>query len=100
MFAWARTLVRGAQERAKPSAERLPEFGDARLSAVQTGLFAERPVYPALEQLRLEWWLSKSREWLTVDSPYVAPLLDQESPEQRSGRPVAGTRLSLSLIPI
>ena len=37
--------------------------------AVQSGLFAERPVYPALEQVRMEWWLSKTREWLTVDDP-------------------------------
>ncbi|RYH96136.1 MAG: S46 family peptidase, partial [Acetobacteraceae bacterium] len=71
LFLWARTLVRGAQERGKPSAERLPEFADSRLTAVQTGLFAERPVYADLEQVRMEWWLSKTREWLTVDSPNV-----------------------------
>ena len=31
LFGWAMTLVRGAQERAKPSDERLPEFTDSRL---------------------------------------------------------------------
>ena len=41
LFSWARTLVRGAQERAKPSAERLAEYGDARLAGVQSSLFAE-----------------------------------------------------------
>ena len=94
LFSWARTLVRGAQERAKPSAERLPEYADSRLSGVQSGLFAERPVYPGLEQVRMEWWLSKSREWLTVDSPYIKPLLGQESPEQRSARLIEGTKLA------
>ena len=94
LFLWARTLVRGAQEREKPSAERLPEFADSRLAAVQTGLFAERPVYPALDQVRMEWWLSKTREWLTVDNPNVRILLGAESPEQLSARLIAGTTLA------
>ncbi len=94
LFLWARTLVRGAQERAKPSAERLPEFGDARLAAIQSALFASRPTYPALEQVRMEWWLSKTREWLTVDSPAVRGLLGRESPEQLSARLVEGTTLA------
>ena len=93
LFDWARTLVRGAQEREKPSAERLPEFADSRLTAIQSGLFAERPVYPALDQVRMEWWLSKTREWLTVDDPRMAVLLGDESPEARSARLVQGTTL-------
>jgi hypothetical protein len=93
LFSWARTLVRGAQERAKPSAERLPEFADSRLAAVQSGLFAERPVYPALDQVRMEWWLSKTREWLTVDDSRVRALLGPESPEAKSVRLTAGTTL-------
>ncbi len=94
LFSWARTLVRGAQEREKPSAERLPEYADSRLAAVQSSLFAERPVYPSLEQLRLEWWLSKTREWLTVDDPRVRGLLRRESPEGLSERLVEGTSLA------
>lgn len=94
LFSWARTLVRGAQERAKPSAERLPEYGDARLAGVEAGLFAEDPTYPGLEQVALEWWLSKTREWLTVDDPRVRVLLGNESPEQLSARLVAGTKLA------
>jgi len=94
LFLWARTIVRGAQERPKPSAERLPEFADSRLAAVQSGLFAERPVYPALDQVRMEWWLSKTREWLTVDSPAVRGLLGKESPEALSARLVNGTSLA------
>ena len=54
----------------RPSA--CPNTPTAVWPAVQSGLFAERPVYPALEQVRLEWWLSKTREWLTVDDPRVA----------------------------
>ncbi|PZU57890.1 MAG: peptidase [Brevundimonas sp.] len=94
LFAYARTLVRGAQERAKPSDQRLPEFADSRLSGVQSRLFAERPTYPELEQIRLEWWLSKTREWLTVDNPYVATLLGKDSPEGLSARLVESTKLA------
>lgn len=94
LFQWARAIVRGAEERAKPSDQRLGEYADSRLPAVQSALFAERPVYAQLEQVRLEWWLSKTREWLTVDSPYTRTLLGRESPEQLSARVVAGTKLA------
>ena len=94
LFQWAKAIVRGAQERAKPSDQRLAEFADSRLPGVESGLFAEKPTYPELEQIRLEWWLSKTREWLTVDSPYVRTLLGKEIPEDLSARVVAGTRLA------
>jgi hypothetical protein len=94
LFNYARTLVRAAQERAKPSAERLPEYGDARLGQVESALLAARPVYPALEQVRMEWWLSKTREWLTVDDPRVRALLGRESPEALSARLVEGSTLA------
>ena len=94
LFLWARTIVRGAQERAKPSADRLPEYADSRLASVQAGLLAERPVYPGLEQVRMEWWLSKTREWLTVDDPRVRALLGQESPEGLSARLIEGSTLA------
>ncbi|RZJ45007.1 MAG: S46 family peptidase [Brevundimonas sp.] len=94
LFLWARQIVRGAQERGKPSAERLPEFADSRLAAVQSSLFAERPVYPGLEQVRMEWWLSKTREWLTADSPLTRGLLGQESPEALSARLIEGSTLA------
>jgi hypothetical protein len=94
LFSYARTLVRGAQERAKPTDQRLAEFGDARLGAVQSALFANRPVHPAMEQLRLEWWLSKTREWLTVDDARVHTLLGRESPEGLSARLIQGSALA------
>jgi hypothetical protein len=93
LFGWATTLVRGAQERAKPSDQRLPEFTDSRLAGVETRLFAERPVHPALDQLQVEWWLSKTREWLTADDPRIRTLLGAESPEGLAVRLIKGTTL-------
>ncbi|MBX3477051.1 MAG: S46 family peptidase [Brevundimonas sp.] len=94
LFSWARTLVRAAQERAKPSEQRLPEYADSRLRGVESGLMAERPSYPTLNQLQMEWWLSKTREVLTADDPRVEALLGAESPEALSARLVEGTRLA------
>jgi hypothetical protein len=51
-------------------------------------------VYPALDQLQIEWWLSKTREWLTVDDPRVKRLLGRESPEGLAERIVKGTSLA------
>ena len=93
LFGWAMTLVRGAQERAKPSDQRLPEFTDSRLAGVQARVFAERPVYRSLDQLQVEWWLSKTREWLTVDDARVKLLLGKESPEGLAARLISQTKL-------
>jgi hypothetical protein len=94
LFGWAVTLVRGAQERAKPSDQRLPEFTDSRLKTVEARLFAERPVHRELDRLQVEWWLSKTREWLTADDSHVRTLLGNESPEGLASRLIEGTTLA------
>ncbi|MFN3815059.1 S46 family peptidase [Brevundimonas sp.] len=93
LFGFAQTLVRAAQERDKPSGERLPEFADSRLPLAQQRLFADLPVYPELDELQLSWWLSKTREILTVDDPRVRALLGDESPEGMAERLAAGSTL-------
>lgn len=93
LYNWAEDLVRGAQERAKPNAERLPEYGDARLPQVETRLLAQKPVYPAVDEVQLGWWLSKTREILTVDDPRVRQLLGRESPEALAKRLSHSTRI-------
>jgi len=92
-FSFARTLVRGAAERAKPDAERLPEFTEADLPGVEQALFSAAPLYPEYEQLRLSWSLTKLREWLGVDHPLVKQVLGKESPEQLAARLVKATQL-------
>jgi hypothetical protein len=48
LFGYARALVRSAQERAKPAAERLPEYGEARLALLEKQLTDARPIDAAL----------------------------------------------------
>ena len=92
-FSYARTLLRGAAERAKPDGQRLPEFASARLPEVEQRLFSSAPVYPAFEKVKLAWSLTKMREWLGADDPFVKQILGKESPEQLAARLINGTKL-------
>ena len=86
LFSYARSLVRAAQERTKPSAERMAGYGDSQLPLLEKELLDPRPIYPELEQLTLEFWLSKTREYLTADAPGTKLLLGKDSPEVLSAR--------------
>ncbi len=94
LYSYARDLVRAAAERAKPSGERMPEYGDSRLALVEKSLLDPKPVEPALERLYLEFWLSKTRELLGADAPAVAIVLGKESPEGLANRLVSGSKLA------
>ncbi|MGE0531536.1 MAG: S46 family peptidase [Hyphomonadaceae bacterium] len=86
LFQWARDLVRGAEERQKPDGQRLARYADARLPAVVQSLRASRPVTPEFEEIFLSFWLSKTREHLTVDDPITRRILGSESPEALAER--------------
>jgi len=86
LFGYARDLVRSAAERGLPDAQRIPRFNQARLTAVEQGLRAVRPVEREFEELHLAFWLSKMREYLTVDDPAVRSILGSESPEALAAR--------------
>ena len=94
LFGYALTLVRAAEERGKPEAERLPGWGDASLPGLERSLLAPRPVHDWIEQMRIEFSLSKAREYLGPDHPQVKLLLGKESPEALSARLVEGTKLA------
>ncbi len=86
LYAFARKLVRAAQERSKPNNERLPDFTDSRLPLLEKELLDAKPIYPALEELELSFWLSKIREYLTADAPETAVFLGKDSPEELAAR--------------
>ncbi len=92
LFGYARKLVRSAQEREKPSAERLGEYSDTRLPLMQKELLDAKPNEPALDTLLLEFWLLKVRETLTADAPQTVALLGRNSPEDLA-RALGKTRL-------
>jgi len=94
LFGYARTLVRAAAERTRPSSERLREYADSDLPLLEKELLDPRPVYPDLERIGLTLWLLKTREYLTVDNPLVRHLLGAEAPEALAERLVSGTHLA------
>lgn len=93
-FRIARHLVRAAEERAKPNAERLPEYQEAALPRLRQTVLAAAPIYPAYEKTRLAWSLTKLRELLGPDDAMVKLVLARESPEILAAKLVDGTRLA------
>jgi hypothetical protein len=93
LFGYARTLVRAAQERAKPNTERLAEYSEARLPLLEKRLLDVRPIDKPLEEMFLSFWLSKTREYLTTDDPATQLLLGKDSPEGLAGRLVTQSDL-------
>ncbi len=90
---YARTLVRGAEERAKPNGERLPEYADGKLPEVEQELFSTAPVYPEFEKVTLGLSLTKMREILGTDDAFVKQVLGKQSPDQLSAALVDHTTL-------
>jgi hypothetical protein len=94
LYRYARTLLRAAAERNKPSSARLREYADSNLPLLEKQLLDAQPVYPDIERIGLTLWLAKTREYLTVDNPLVRHLLGAESPEALTERLVSGTHLA------
>ncbi|MBV9994084.1 MAG: S46 family peptidase [Caulobacteraceae bacterium] len=93
LFLYARDLVRAAAERGKPTGQRLPEFSDSRLPLMEKLILADRPTYPALEQLYLEVWLADTQRLLGPEAAATAMLLGGDAPAALARRLVAGSRL-------
>jgi hypothetical protein len=93
LFRYARLLVRGADERAKPNTERLREYTDAALPRIEQQLYARVPIYSEVEVLTMSFSLQRMREWLGPDHPVVRKLLLKDSPDTLATRLVAETKL-------
>jgi hypothetical protein len=89
----ARTLVRGAAERQVPNEKRLQEFRDSALPQLTQQLFSPAPIYSELEIEKLTFSLTKMREALGADDPFVRLVLGKDSPRQLATRLVTQTKL-------
>jgi hypothetical protein len=94
LFGYARALVRGADERAKPNEQRLREYADSNLPKIAASVLAATPVYPDFEQVTLSYSLDKLREHLGPDDPIVRRLLSKESPESLAKQVIEGSKLA------
>ncbi|MBP6874570.1 MAG: S46 family peptidase [Candidatus Eisenbacteria bacterium] len=93
MYRWAHTLVRLAEEREKPNAERLPGYRESDMESLEDELFSDVPVYPALEEAKLTHSLTMLAAGFGADHPFVRAVLKGRSPAARAHELVAGTRL-------
>ncbi|MFN3558990.1 MAG: S46 family peptidase [Brevundimonas sp.] len=85
LYAYARAIVRAAKNTSLTAEQR------TRMSAT---IAAETPIYTDMEEIRMRYWLSKTREYLTVDNADVKRLLGRESPEALADRLISGTKLA------
>lgn len=89
----ARTLVRAAEEKPKPNADRLREFRDSALPSLEQQLFSTEPVYKNLEAVILADSLAEMQEKLGKDNPDVQKVLNGKTPAEAAKDMIADTKL-------
>ena len=94
LFGYARALVRLAEESAKPDAERLPEYSDARRAALEASLYSEAPVYEDFEQMKLTASLALLRDTLGAEHALTRKVLKGKTPEVRATELISATSVN------
>ena len=93
LFPIARDLVRLAEEKPKPNADRLKEYRDSALESLELELFSDAPIYPDFEKAKfafgLEYWKKVS-----PDDPVLARVLAGRTPEQAAAEIVGASKLA------
>jgi len=90
---YARDLVRGAEQRAKPNGERLREFRESALPSMEEQLFSTAPVYKNLETAELADALAGMQEAMGADDAAVREALNGKTPEEQARYLVENTKL-------
>jgi hypothetical protein len=92
-FTLARTLLRWADESTKPNGQRLPEYSDARKAAIERQMASSAPIFPGVEQAKLEGSFAVMQHLVGADHPLVARILGGKSPRVRAAEMVGGTKI-------
>jgi hypothetical protein len=93
LFAFARVLLRAAEELPRPSGERLREYRDSNLESLKEQLLSKEPVYDDFEIAKLADSLTFLANLMGADNNTVKKVLAGKSPQQRAAELVAGTKL-------
>ena len=72
LFSWARLLLRSAEEKVKPNDQRLREYQESALYALEASLFSKEPFDTELEVALLDATLHSLRYRLDKDHPILA----------------------------
>ena len=93
LFGFARELVRLADEKAKPNADRLREYRDSAIESLELELFSSAPIYPDYEEAKLvdslAFWAK-----LHPGDPLLAKLLDGRTAAEAAKGLVHGSKLA------
>ena len=93
LFAYARTLVRLAEESEKPDAKRLPEFVSARRPQIEGALFSTAPIYDDFEKAKLANSLTFLQSEYGANSAFAKKVLKGKTPDARAAELIDGTKL-------
>jgi hypothetical protein len=94
LFTIARTLVRMAEETAKPNADRLRDYRESNLDSLKQELFSTAPIYDDVQTVLLADSLGMLLEKKGTNDPLVKQVLAGKSPQQRAAELVRGTKLA------
>ncbi len=89
----ASQIVRYTEEVAKPNDERYDEYRDNRLDSLKFSLLSKAPIYPAMEEAMLVAWLTKAKDTLGVNDPFIRAALGDAEVSEVVGRAVRETKL-------
>ncbi|QIB66456.1 S46 family peptidase [Kineobactrum salinum] len=93
LFSLARALVRAGTERTLPSEERMREYRETALQSLERSVLSPAPIYSEYEEQKLAWSLTKLREVLGTDDPFVQQVFAEYGPETLARKLVRDTRL-------
>jgi regulator of RNase E activity RraB len=93
LFNYARTILRYSEEKDKSAAERLSEFGEARLASLKNRLYSPAPTDDALEILKLADGLTLLATTYGANDEMVKKVLAGKSPRERAYELVSGTKM-------
>jgi hypothetical protein len=94
LFAYARTLLRAGDERAKPNGERLREYRETNLASLEDQLVSDDVIHPEYERAKLADSLTALATELGYDNPLVQKVLAGKAPHDRAFELVKGCTLA------
>jgi S1-C subfamily serine protease len=94
LFSLARGIVRHSVEKTKPNEKRLEEYTDSKWPSRKRYITSPAPIYKQLEVVLMEHGLTKMREDLSPDHPFVKQVLGVKSPAEVAQQVVLKTKLT------
>jgi hypothetical protein len=90
---YAREIVRGSAERAKPNPDRLREYRESALPSMEQEILSTAPIYKSLETLVFTDSLTEMQQRLGADNIIVKRVLNGRTPAEVAKAAIDGTKL-------